>query len=92
MVGVDGAGLGQEGLRILSVDSALKGVATEDHIFLLDAERFTTGNQQLLLNNIHTGNHLRHRVLYLNTGVHFDKVVAAIFVKEFEGAGTAVPI
>ena len=44
----------------------------------------------MLTNNINTGNLLGNGVLYLNPGVHFDKVKFTVFVEEFEGARTLV--
>ena len=40
--------------------------------------------------DIDTGNHLRNRVLYLQSRVHFNEIEFIVLVQEFEGAGAAI--
>ena len=51
-------------------------------IILGDREGMPGSNQQLLLDDIHTGDHLCDGVLNLNAGVHLDKEEIAIFIQE----------
>src|SRR5690606_25559002 len=83
-------GAGRELERVFSIDAALDGVATEFNIALTQGEFFAGGNTNLLLHEIEAGDHFGDRVLDLDARVHFDEIELAIFVEEFEGAGTAV--
>ena len=56
----------------------------------MQLQAFVAGDAQLLLDDVDTGDHFGHRVLYLYTGIHLDEVEPFIFVQEFEGAGTPV--
>jgi len=44
----------------------------------------------LFFDDIDAGDHFGHRMFNLYTCVHLDKIEAAIFVKKFERAGTAI--
>ena len=68
--------------RVLGVDPALDGVALDDHILLAHAEFFPRGNADLLFDQVHSGHHLGHRVLHLDSGVHFHKIEIFVFVQQ----------
>src|SRR5690606_6194689 len=84
------AGAGQEADRILGIDAALDGVAGEADVLLAQAQLLAAGDQQLLAHQVDAGDHLGHRVLDLDAGVHLDEVELPVLVEELEGAGTAV--
>src|SRR5690606_25450779 len=86
-----GAGARQEAVRVFGVDPALDGVATDDHVFLLDAQRLASANANLLLDDVDAGDHLRNGCLRLNPGVALDEEDLAVFIEALEGAGAAVP-
>src|SRR5690606_1764481 len=85
-----GARARQEAVRVLGVDPALDGVATDDHVFLLDAQRLASADANLFLDDVDAGDHFRNRMLHLDTGVHLDEEELAVFIEELEGAGAAV--
>jgi len=50
------------------------------------------GHQYLVLHQVTPGDHLRHRMLHLDTGVHLDEVVVPFAVhEELDGTGIEVP-
>ena len=55
----DLAGGGQEGLGVLGVDPAFKGVAEEPDIALLEGQGQAGGNAQLFLDDVDAGDHVR---------------------------------
>ena len=83
--------------RILSGDTALNGITVHGNVLLgldvdsLGIQGITLGNQNHILNDIDARYQLRNRVLYLNTGVHFDEVVLTALVQQkLASSGTAV--
>ena len=55
------------------------------------AEGAALGDQDLRTHQIHAGDHLRHRVLHLNAGIHLDEVVMALAVhQKFQRSGVGV--
>ncbi len=54
------------------------------------AERLAGGDADLLADDVDAGDHLRHRVLDLQAGVHLDEGELAVLVQELERAGVAV--
>jgi hypothetical protein len=90
MVLGDGARRGQEGARVLGVDAAFHRVAADDDIVLCIGQALAGGDAQLLLDDVHAGDHFRDRVFHLYAGVHLDEIELAVLVQELEGAGTAV--
>ena len=73
---------------IFGVDSALHGVAAHHHIGLAPAQGLTTRHAQLLLHQVHAGDHLSDRVLDLDAGVHLQKIkcLRVLVHDEFHGA------
>ncbi len=83
-------GAGGEGLRVLGVDPALDGVAVEADVLLCEAERSAGGDPDHLAHQIDAADHLGHRMLDLQAGVHLDEVELAVLVQELEGADAAI--
>ena len=81
---------GRPGLRILGVDPAFDGVAAEYQVFLLHRQVAAVGDADLLAHQVEAGDHLGHRMLDLQPGVHLDEVELAIFVEKLDGAGAAI--
>ena len=60
-------------------------------LFLFKAERMPFCYADLFLNQIKTCNEFRYRMLYLQTGVHFQEIKIQFFVEQkLDGTGTAV--
>ena len=83
---------------VLGGHTALDGVAVDVDILLpAQADLRVTqgipcGNEDLTADDIHAGDHLRHRMLHLNAGVHLDEVVAAVFIhQKLHRTGADVP-
>src|SRR6185312_10217642 len=90
MIELDGARRGREGLWVLGVDPELDGVAGEGDVLLLEAELFTRGDAELLVDEIDTGDALGDRVLDLQPRVHLDEVEFAVLVEELDRAGARI--
>src|SRR6478736_5042979 len=89
--GADDARRRRERVWILGVDPALDRMPGERHVPLLEGQALPCGNPDLLLHDIHAGQELRDRVLYLQAGVHFEEEEASLVVhQELEGAGVRV--
>ena len=86
----DASGRGHKGFWVFGVDAAFHGMPAPFDVFLAVGQYFTGGDEQLLFDDVHTGDELRHRVLDLHACVHLDKVELAVLVQKFEGAGAAV--
>src|SRR5690606_21387357 len=54
------------------------------------AQALAGGDPDLLADEIDAGDHLRHRMLDLEPGVHLDEVEFVILVKELDRSGTAI--
>ena len=78
-------------LRVLGVDAALdRGAAVHD-VVLRERQRLARGDADLLLDQVDAGDHLGHRVLDLDAGVHLDEVVLAVAVDdELDRGGVGV--
>ncbi len=87
---VDGSGRGHEGIRIFGIDTALDGVAVDADIILAVAELFAGGDQDLFAYDIDAGDHFGHRVLHLNTGIHFNEVELAVLIQELKSTCSAI--
>src|SRR5690554_5222433 len=75
---------GNELERVFSIDATFDGMAVECDIALTQRELLACGNADLLLNEVDAGDHFRHRMFDLDTGVHLDKIELAVFVKKLE--------
>ena len=60
------------------------------NVFLADAQRFSTGHAQLLLDDVDPCHHFCYRVFDLNPGVHLNEVETFVFIKKLQGAGAAI--
>src|SRR4029078_8039609 len=76
---------------MLRVDSALNGMSVKSYVFLAKRQFLAGRDQYLRLDDVYPGDHLRDRVLHLNSGIHFDEEEFALFIKELEGTCAAVP-
>ena len=90
MVVRDPAGRGHEGFGILGIDAALDGVAVEGDVVLREGERRAGGDADLLAHQIDAGDHLGHRMLDLQAGVHLDEIELAVLEQELDRAGAAI--
>ena len=90
MVVHDAAGRRAERGRVLGIDAALDGVAVELDVLLRDGELGAVGDADLLEDEVDVGDHLGHRVLDLDAGVHLDEIEAAVFVEELDGADAEI--
>ena len=63
--------------RILGVDADLDGVAAEARCRPGEAQRLAAGDAQHLAHEIDAGDHLGHRMLDLDAGVHLDEIELA---------------
>ena len=60
------------------------------NILLLDGELEALSHLDLLLNEVNPGDHLRHRVLHLNAGVHLHEVEALLLPQKLYRANAHV--
>src|SRR5690606_33251868 len=88
----DRPGRGEEATarRVLGVDAHLDGVAPADDVVLGEAEGLAGRHPDLLGHQVDAGDHLGHRVLDLQPGVHLEEVELAVLVEELDGAGVDV--
>ena len=86
----DLAGRGHEGPRVLGVDAALDRMSAELDVVLRQPQRLAVGDADHLADQVDAGDHLGHRVLDLDAGVHLDEVELPVLVEKLEGAGAAV--
>lgn len=87
---LDRARARHEGFRVFGVDPALQRVTADHHVILSERQLVASGDAEHLLDDVDTGDHLRNRVLHLNTGVHLDEVETTVLVEELERTGAAV--
>src|SRR6266511_3396755 len=87
----DLAGAGQVVIPgVFGVDPALDRRPTEPDIRLADRQRLTRGAADLLAHNVDHRDHLRHRVLDLDTRLNLGEVQLPLVVDhELDGAGAA---
>ena len=78
-------------IGVLGVDAALDGPAVDRQVFLLEAHGLARRRTDHLFDQIDAGDQLRHRVLDLQAGVHFQEVEAAVLTRhELDRAGRVV--
>ena len=89
---LDAARRGQEvARRILGVDARLDRMPVDGQLLLRQRQRLARGHAQLPLHQVEAGDHLGHRVLDLQPGVHLHEVELAALVRdELHGAGVDV--
>ena len=77
--------------RILGVDAGLQGPAVELHVLLGQRQLLAGGDADHQFHQVDAGDHLRHRVLHLQAGIHFQEIEVAFLVDdELHGARRAV--
>ena len=76
---------------VLGVDAKLHRVPDHRHVFLLQAQRFSGSDPDLLLHQVHAGEHLRHGVLYLDARVHLYEVELIALDEKLHGTSVRVP-
>ena len=62
----------------------------KDDVALAVFERGAGGDADLLLDEVEAGQHLGHRMLDLEPGVHLDEVELAVLVEELDGADALI--
>ena len=67
--------------RIFGVDAALDHVAAKRRQ-LVHRQRLAGGDADLLLHEVDAGEHLRHRMLHLDAGVHLHEVERPVLVEQ----------
>src|SRR5688572_6545880 len=67
---------------VLCVDPTLNGMPVELYVLLLVAQRTPARHSDLLLDNINTRHHFRHRVLHLQARVHLKEIKIFILVEQ----------
>lgn len=76
---------------VLSVHSVLDGVTVDLDVRLLESERISSSDEDLLLNKIDTGDLLGDGMFHLEAGVHFEEVEILVLVdQEFNGTSALV--
>src|ERR671911_835686 len=91
IIDLDQPGLGQEvAAGVLGVDPELYRVPVGREGILRDLQTLARDHLQLFGNDVDAGDHLRHGMLHLETGVHLDKVEFSVRVAELYGPGTLV--
>ena len=83
---------GQEiAVRILGIEAAFHRPAVQLHVLLPDRELFAGGDPDHLLDQIDAGDELGHRMLDLQTRIHFKEIEVLVRVDdELDGAGALV--
>ncbi len=88
----DTTGLRQEVvIRIFGVDAALDSVPFEMNLLLTPTQPPARRDGQLLLDDVHAGDHFRDRMFDLQTGIHLQKIeVARPIEQKLDGAGVGI--
>ncbi len=76
----------------LQVEHPVTEMISGVDLVLGDAEPFAGSNADLFAHQVHAADHLGHRMFDLEPGIHLDEVEFAIFIKELDRAGAAVPL
>ena len=65
-------------------------MAVESHVLLLDRKLGAVGDPDLFKDQVDVGDHLGHRMLDLDAGVHLDEIERAVLVQELDGADAEI--
>src|ERR687891_727944 len=76
---------------VLGIDPKLYRVPDHRHVFLFETHGVSRRYPDLLLHQVHAGEHLGHGVLDLDTRVHLDKVELFVLDQELHGTSVRVP-
>src|SRR3977135_2578280 len=90
VIGRNAPGRWCETERVLGIDAALYRVAAKLDVLLPHRQPLARGDPDLLLDDVDASDHFGHRMLDLDTRVHFDEVELTLFVEILESAGSAV--
>ena len=75
-------------IRVLGIDAALDGPAVDRQVLLFEGQGLAPGRTDHLFDQIDPGDHLRHRMLDLQPGVHFQEEEALVLTgHELDRAG-----
>src|SRR6185295_11712528 len=79
-------------LRVFRVDTTLDGVTLPTNVTLRKRKRGARGHRDLFAHQVEPGNQFSHRMLYLQAGVHLEKIKFArhVGVKELDRSGADV--
>src|SRR5215217_2196639 len=91
-IGLQQANIGKEIIfGIFRINPQFYRMAGNGQVFLLKGQYLSPGDLNLLFYQVQTGDHFCYRMLYLQTGVHFEKEEIEVFIKdEFDGAGSDI--
>ena len=82
---------GKAGVGIFYIQACFDGMPRQFDFALLQWQWMTSGDAQLPLHQIKTGNHFCDRMLHLQARIHLQKVVVQVLIHdEFNRTGTAV--
>src|ERR671920_990525 len=91
IIDLDEPGLGQKvAAGVLGVDPELYRVPVGREGTLGDLQTLARDHLELFGDDVDAGDHLRHRMLHLEAGVHLDKVEFSVRVDELYGPSTLV--
>ena len=77
---------------VFGVDPAFDRMAGEVDLLLLNADGLSTGNAQLLGDQVDPGHHLRHRMLHLDAGVHLHEIEPTAAVEQELDSASALVV
>src|SRR5204862_6743604 len=86
----DFPGRRREPIGVFGVDTAFERVPPNRDVFLPETELLAGRYADLLLHQVDARDHLGHRMLDLDAGVHLDEVELVILEQELEGADAAI--
>ncbi len=73
------------------VDATLDCVADNDYIVLTVSQRLSFSDPNLIPHDVRERNHLGHRMLNLNAGIHFHEIETIVLVEQkLERPGTGI--
>src|SRR4029078_13159056 len=67
---------------IFGVNAALEAMACDSDLGLLEGERLSVGQRDLLFDEVDAGDHFRDGMLDLNAGIHFHEEEVMVFVDQ----------
>src|SRR5579859_2846278 len=75
---------------MLRIDPAFDGMAVKMDVFLPERQFFTGSDQNLGFDDVYSGDHLRNRMLHLDSSVHFNEIELAFLVQKLESTRAAI--
>src|SRR6516225_5778866 len=80
----------QEAVRVLGVDAAFEGMPSAADVILLQGQALAPSDADLLLDEVDSGGHFRHRMLDLQPSVHLDEIEGSILDQKLESPDPAI--